>query len=377
MAARVSLVISIIALIVASPHGATQTFSRWLPLCDGFELSGGIALGDLDGDRDLDVVFANGQHLAEKDWVSLNDGRGSFRTKRALGDGADPSYGVALGDLDGDGDLDVVIANDVGAPSVVHQNDGTGKFTFLTSLDAGGQARRAVALGDLDHDGDLELVLVGLGQDHIYLNENRGRHWTERGLGSSRLAPIPGLAGRATGVAVADLDADGDLDIVVPGRYEAEDVVFVNDGRAGFAETRRFGVGPDDATSVAVGDVDGDGDPDIVTGSWEQPHTVYANDGHGQFTRHSTFGTSEDQTWTITLGDMDLDGDLDVVVGNVNVGFWSDDLNGDGLEDRFGRQVRNVPSRVYINDGRGIHLRGAYHDWEREHTPPRARRCGW
>lgn len=373
---RITVSVALIAALpIVSAHGATQSFSRWLPLCEGSERAGGIALGDVDGDGDLDIVFANGQHLGQKDWVLSNDGRGSFYARRALardalaGDAADPSYGVALGDVDGDGALDVVIANDVGAPSMVYRNDGRGNFTWLASLGTGGQPRRAVALGDLDQDGDLDAVLVGLGQDHIYFNEN-GRRWTEQILGSSRAAPMPGQAGRATATVLSDLDGDGDLDIVVPGRYEAENRIFMNDGKGGFSDIRRFGVGSEDAISVAVGDVDGDGDPDIVLGNWEQSHVVYANDGHAEFTRISTFGTGHEQTWAIALGDMDLDGDLDVVAGNVNVGFWGDDLNGDGSPDRFGRKARNVPSRVYVNDGYGRFVAGVAVTTGSEDTRP-------
>jgi hypothetical protein len=325
-----------------------QTFSRWSPLCDGVDHTAGIALGDLDGDGDLDAVFATGRHLAEKDWVFSNDGHGGFYGKRALGDAADPSYGVALGDLDGDGDLDAIIANDIGARSVVYRNDGRGHFTSLAGLGATGHPRRAVALGDFDKDGDLDIVLVGMSQDHLYFNDGAGRRWTERALGSRE-----GNVARATGVAVADLDADNDLDIVIPGRYEGDSLVYMNDGKGNFGETRQFGLGPDDPTSVAVGDVDGDGDPDIVTANWEQLHVVYVNDGRGRFSKSGTFGTGNEQAWAIVLGDIDLDGDLDAIVGNANVNYWNDDLDGDGRPDRFGQEARGISSRLYVNNGRG------------------------
>jgi len=341
-----------------------QTFSRWSSLCDGVEHTAGIALGDLDGDGDLDAVFATGRHLAERNFVLSNDGHGGFYGKRALGDAADPSYGVALGDLDGDGALDAVIANDIGAPSVVYRNDGHGHFTFLAGLGATGQPRRGLALGDFDNDGDLDVVLVGMNRDDLYFNEGAGRRWTERTL---RLRQ--GISGVP---AVADLDADNDLDIVIPGGYDLESLVYMNDGRANFKETHPFGMGSDDTRSVAVGDVDGDGDPDIVTANWQQSHVVYVNDGQGRFSKGGTFGTGDEQAWMIVLGDMDLDGGLDAIVGNADVGYWNDDLDGDGRPDRFGQQARGLPSRVYRNDGRGQFSAGASFSTGSDNTRPLA-----
>lgn len=358
-------VVSVSVLLIAPARTETQTFTRWTSSCDGVDHTAGIALADLDGDGDLDVVFANGRHLAEKDWVYSNDGKGSFYGRRALENGPDRSYGVAIGDFDNDGDLDAVVANDAGDRSIVYRNDGRANFTAFAALGSGIQARRAVALGDLDGDGDLDAVLVGVGQDHIYLNEGAGRRWTERPFGSRE-----GNDARATGVALADLDGDKDLDIVVPGRYEGDSVMYLNDGKAGFSDTRRFGVAADDPTSVAVGDIDGDGDADIVTGNWKQPHVVYVNDGHGRFNQSSTFGTGKEQTWSIALGDIDLDGDLDVVVGNADVGFWTEDLDGDKSPDRFGQETRGVPSRVYVNDGHGRFTAGVSFSTGGDNTRP-------
>lgn len=160
---------------VAQATLGSQTFSRWSPLCDGFDQTASIAIADLDGDRDLDLIVANGMHVAQADWVFSNDGHGMFYGRRPLGAGStgvepDPSFGVALGDVDGDGALDAVVANDV-AQARVYRNDGKGTFSRIAFLGdyLNPQPRRAVALGDLDGDGDLDAVLVGLGQDHIYL----------------------------------------------------------------------------------------------------------------------------------------------------------------------------------------------------------------
>jgi hypothetical protein len=221
-------------------------------------------------------------------------------------------------------------------------------------------------LGDLDGDGDLDVVLVGLGQNHIYLNEDKARRWSQRDLG----ARPAGNAPRATGVAVGDLDGDKDLDIVIPGRYEAPSVVYMNDGNIGFSETRTVGLVDDDMTSVALGDLDSDGDLDLVAGNWEQPHAVYTNDGRGHFASLGTFGTGRERTWSVALADIDLDGDLDVVVGNANIDYWEEDLTGDGQPDRFGNQRLDMPSRIYVNDGKGRLTPGPTFGFGHDNTRP-------
>ena len=362
------LIIGVLGQSTASsqnPGGAAMpAFSQWSTFCGGVEHTTSIALGDLDRDGDLDLIFGNGRHLEETDWVYSNNGRGGFYAKRALGTEADPTYGVALGDLDGDGALDVVVANDAGDPSVSYRNDGKGNFTWLGNVGRTPEARRAVALGDLDGDGDLDVILVGLAQDHIYLNENRGLRWTERPLGTRE-----GAGSRATSVAVGDVDGDKDLDIVLPGRYQAPSNVYVNDGKAGF-EARSFGVPADDTTAVALADVDGDRDLDIVVANWQAPHAIYANDGRGGFTSHATFGTGRERTWSVALADMDLDGDLDAVVGNANADYWAQDWNGDARNDLEGHRPLEAPSRVYVNDGTGRMAAGPAFAFGHDNTRP-------
>lgn len=304
----------------------------------------------------MDAIFAMGRHTSETDWIFTNDGKGGFYGRRALNENPDPSYGVVLGDVDRDGDLDAMIVNDAGTRSTIYTNDGRGQFLMAVRLGATGHVhrRRAGALADLDRDGDLDAILVGADQDHVYFNEGLSRPWRETPLGTR---PQPGA--RATGVAAADVNGDGALDIVVPGRAGAQGVVHLNDGKGTFVASLALGEPTADATSVAVGDVDGDGDLDIVTANWQQSHTVYLNDRNGAFSVAGKFGTGKEQSWSILLGDMDLDGDLDAVVGNADVGFWEEDFDGDGRADRFGQQALGMPSRIYLNDGKGQFTAGS------------------
>jgi hypothetical protein len=118
---------------------------------------------------DLDVVVA--KHGAETVWQ--NDGMGRMSELGSFGGGQ--NRGIALGDVNGDGDLDAVIANDNGREQTVWRNDGAGVFVEGGSF--GAQLGMAVALGDLDGDGDLDAVVAKRvdQEERVWLNEDRYR----------------------------------------------------------------------------------------------------------------------------------------------------------------------------------------------------------
>jgi hypothetical protein len=181
------------------------------------------ALGDLDGDGDLDAFIANSAHLDEAmemadfdpNEVWLNDGQGVFSDSgQRLG--AQRSYSIALGDLDGDGDLDAFVGN-LGADEV-WLNDGNAGFTdsgqtFNNSL------TRYVYLADLDGDGDLDAFL---GSDTV------GRIWFNDGQGSFKVTGQRLSYSWDSAVALGDVDGNGTVDVVA-GKLDSAKVWF-NDG---------------------------------------------------------------------------------------------------------------------------------------------------
>ncbi|MBW4697611.1 MAG: VCBS repeat-containing protein [Aphanocapsa lilacina HA4352-LM1] len=176
-----------------------------------------VALGDIDGDGDTDIATAN----ADSDDVSvlLNDGTGTFAPARSFAAGDSPRS-VALGDLDGDGDLDVATANRGSYPSYgnvsVLLNDGTGTFAPAQSF-AVGYSPSSVALGDLDGDGDLDVASANFYSKDVSVLLN---------VGGGSFAPAQAfVAGnRPKSVALGDIDGDGDLDIATA-NYRSETVI--------------------------------------------------------------------------------------------------------------------------------------------------------
>lgn len=127
----------------------------------------GVALGDVDGDGDLDLVEANGRHWAQPNYVYYNsDGRFTARVK--LGALEVTSYTVDLADIDGDGDLDIVSASDRHA-NQVHLNDGKGHFGAPIWFGDSASATRSITVADVNGDGKPDIVTGNSdGQNRTY-----------------------------------------------------------------------------------------------------------------------------------------------------------------------------------------------------------------
>jgi hypothetical protein len=216
-------------------------------------MTGGVVrdlkLGDLDGDGDLDLVTIDRQQSTLD--VLLNDGSGTFALARSLPVGSDPEA-LVLGDVDNDGDLDVLTASFSGgasSPSLgLHLNNGQGVLSSTPPLSRGIDLT-SLALGDLDADGDLDLVVASYPANVVM-------PWFNNGQGIFAAGPVVPVGRGPNGIILSDVDSDGDLDIITAANLASTVSVRLNGGTglatASAAFTGSFVVAPNPATRAAT-----------------------------------------------------------------------------------------------------------------------------
>ncbi len=147
--------------MLAGQERSFRTSDRNL-LGPGEVLTAGLTFVDVDGDGDRDAIVANGRHWPEANEVFLNNVSGLFTVGYPLGVELATTYAVPSGDLDGDGDVDVIVANDR-AENWVYLNDGHGRFELAWAVTSDVEPARSARLHDLDSDGDLDLLVTNRG----------------------------------------------------------------------------------------------------------------------------------------------------------------------------------------------------------------------
>ena len=312
----VTLAMSPLAVLAQeAPRAATgdpMQFDRSLVLDARVEDTANVSIGDVDGDGHLDVVLVKGRHGQLENLLMRGDGRGGFDPARPLGSPADRSYSGVLVDLDADGDLDIVVSNDRPDPKVAYLNDGRGNFSAGSTFGRPEWPTRHVRVADFNGDHFPDVVLANRygprgGQNYVCFGEDGGR-FSEPCLGFS--------AESATTVTPADFDGDGRTDLAVPHRDGGQSHIYLNEG-ATFA--RRIAFGPPDAAirSAEAADLDGDGRLDLAAIDQRRGPVVLWGRGTASFEPAVPLGDSEATPYAIAVADLDRDGVLDILIGNI------------------------------------------------------------
>lgn len=314
-----------------------------------------LAVGDLNGDRKLDLAVANSHGVS----VVLGTGTGRFGVATSFAAGLSASS-VALADLNGDGKLDLIVAN---SPSAFEGNvsillgTGTGSFSAATNFAVGGEPR-SLAIGDVNGDGKLDLavanfvsnsvsILLGTGTGSfgaatnfaVGLNPISQAAGDFNGDGKLDLAvanynsnTVSVLLGSGTGsfgaaskftagsgpffVADGDFNGDGKLDLVVANNFGNNVSILLGTGIGSFGAATKFAVDSGPAASVAVGDLNGDGKLDLATtNSYSNNVSILQGTGNGSFRAPTNFAAGKFPQ-SLAGGDLNGDGKLDLAVAN-------------------------------------------------------------
>ncbi len=304
------------------------------------------AVADMDGDADLDLMIgvlggAFNPNTTSADnlfyFERRDDGIYEQRSTRYL-DGFDTGSEsvVSMGDLDGDGDLDMLVGNKLDPMAqqigrIYHlENVGTmgaPAFAMRDTLDLGGAYHLSPGLVDLDSDGDLDLALGTWNDDLLYFRNDGSRttpNWVRIGEG-----PLVELTrGSHSAPEFGDVDGDGDLDLLV-GESSGEINHFEN---VGTPTDPRFELVTDKLEGIDVGrravprliDMDGDGDLDLLVGQETGGAALFRNDGSISaplWVPAGELNAALPRFSTPFLVDMDGDGDLDIVSGGMSGGL--------------------------------------------------------
>ena len=307
---------------------------------------------DVDGDRDMDVL-GSAWGVDEVAWWENVDGSGTSWIKHSVDDNLNGTSCVYAEDVDDDGDMDVLASADAGNEIAWYENlDGAGLTWMKHSVDPGFGGAHFVYSGDVDGDGDTDILGAAYGDSDITWWENTngsGTAWAEYTIESE--------FGQASAVFAKDVDDDGDLDVLGAARSDDDITWWENLDGSGTSWAEHLIDGAfDGAIHVYAEDVDKDGDIDVLGAALNANEISWWENEDGYGTSWTKHIVSVDfvGAHSVVPADLDHDGDFDLACAAFSTGktcWWENtDGNGTSWQEHILREDLSYSRCVYCED---------------------------
>ncbi|MBI3444535.1 MAG: VCBS repeat-containing protein, partial [Magnetospirillum sp.] len=276
-----------------------------------------IGLGDLNGDGKLDMVVGNnGDNTVS---IMLGQGDGTFvaATPATAATGTGPSF-LSVGDLNNDGKLDVVVNTSSANAASILLGNGDGTFGAATTVATG---TAPIATADLNGDGKLDMVVADFGRNnaphtdgHIYVMQGNG----DGTFGAATSYSGAGSTHNVSSVSLGDMNGDGRADIVVTDDHDSSVSVLLNNGSGvfGTATATATGSGGTRELFISLADFNGDAKLDVATVNYDtNTISILEGNGDGSLKTAHTMATGT-SPYSLAIGDVNGDQRPDVLVAN-------------------------------------------------------------
>ena len=329
-------------MLVGHSQTYTDVTKTHLPYKDLQLLSMDAGIADLDLDGDPDILIAN-EH--RPNILLINNGKGVFtnESKTRIPQIAHDSENIGFADFDMDGDPDIIIVSEDDKTNELYLNNGDGTFTDGGKRIPVTGTSNSVLVYDANNDGAPDILIGNNGQNNILINDGKGYFKDESIERFGEFIDV------TQDLSLGDIDNDGDQDLLV-GNEDANRLL-INDGKGFFKDQSSdrlpYRNEPEETREVVTADIDNDGDLDILYGNVQafvpnalRQNRLLVNDGKGFFSdaTQTQLPKDENRCFGVAFLDINRDGAIDIMTGNTN----GPKFDGD------------TPFSVYINNGKGI-----------------------
>lgn len=332
--------------VLAYNNQGDGTFTAPLTVTNKVVAIRSLQAADLDGDGSVDPIAASEKTPAANHHIAWYPNRlsdtGAFGDPEVLSPlgTVQIAESVAAGDIDGDGRTDIVSTSRRDrrvhwSRNRLQDTTQIGSFSPPASITKAERRTAAIAVGDVDGDGDIDVLSASRGEAALGWHENTGTD-AAKGRQFASASPIDPQAQAPVSVATGDVEQDDDLDVLWTSRRANKVFWSINSGGGSF-ETRI--VAADDASGIESAiptDIDGDGDLDVLSYGRSVQARYHENTG-GAFSGSASVADGIEGAWAVTAADLDADGDQDIVVAGRR-----DASAGMGFSSQSGRRMALV-----------------------------------